>query len=663
MKSIKMKLLLYFGILIGTICIGIGWLSYINSLKALKSNLNVLLPEIAEQTAAHIQAKLDIELNTLESIAARDDIKSPNVSTKSKLEILSKESDRIGAITIGLVDLDGNLINSDGTTASLKDDEYIKKALSGESIVADPGVTEENILVLPFMVPIINNGKVTGVLFESRDGNFLSDITNSVKAGDNGTAFMINKEGVSIANPNPDKVLQQISDIEEAKTNKNLEDLAEIEKKMILGEIGSGEIWYQGVNKFMGYAPISDNGWSVAVTMTEDDALSVLDSLQTTDIIVSFVFIIIGLICVYFTASTMTKALKFTSKHLKLLAEGDLSKDVSPKYLKSKDEIGEMTRSMQEMQDSLKLMISTIKKNSSDVNDQSKNLSTVTEEIAHVSQNVTDTITEVALGTSSQSEDLIQITGILDQFNDKLSKMDKEILAISQNSSDISIMITDSNSEINELNQSVTNISSSYKEFYNRIVTLSDQISRIGEITVLINNIAEQTNLLALNAAIEAARAGEAGKGFAVVAEEIRNLAEQSKASSENISSVVTLISESADNMIQNFTNMDNELLSQMTVISNSLSIFNKIIDAVNVITPKIETIQSSAQEIDVDKNKIISRIEGISSVSMEVSASTEEISASAEEMSASAQEVSNSASILNNVTGQMLKGVERFKL
>ncbi|WP_313130292.1 methyl-accepting chemotaxis protein [Anaerocolumna sp.] len=663
MKSIKTKLVVYFGTLLAVTCIGLGFISYINSLNALKTNLKILLPEIAEETAGNIRSRLDGELKTLEAIAAREEIKDPNIPIETKLKILAKEGERIGALRMGIVSLEGNLTNTDGTTDSLKNREYFPKAIGGDSIAADPVVIGENILVVPFVVPIIENGETIGLLLETRDGNFLSEITNAVQAGKNGTAFMINKEGVSIANPDPNKVLQQISDIAAAKTDKSLEKLAEIEMRMVAGETGTGEIYYQDINKFMGYAPISGTGWSVAITMTQDDALSVLDSLKSTDVVVSAIFIIISLAVVYFIANSMTKGIKSTSKHLKLLAEGNLRVEVSPKYLKLKDEIGEMTRFMYDMQESIKGMINKIKENSLDISNQSENLTSVTDEIAHVSQNVTETISEVARGTNSQSEDLIQITGILEQFNNKITGMGDEIEAVGTNSREISIMAADSSNEMNLLNQSVMDISNSFKEFYNKIVTLGDEIGRIGEITDLINSIAEQTNLLALNAAIEAARAGEAGKGFSVVAEEIRKLAEQSKISSENISKVVAGISDGAGSMMQNSVTMDNELLNQVTVIEKSLVSFKKIIGAIDEIIPKIEIIQSQAQDIEEDKNKVMSRIEGISSVSMEVSASAEEISASSEEMSASAEEVASAASMLNNATDQMLEEVERFKV
>lgn len=427
--------------------------------------------------------------------------------------------------------------------------------------------------------------------------------------------------------------------------------------------MGLGQYRFTGIDKFVGYAPIKGTEWSVAVVVSKTEILSELNGLKVSIIISSLLFLLIGFGIVYMVASSISKGIKSTSNHLELLAQGNLCEEISPKYLKLKDEVGEMTISMKTMQESLRQMINRIKDNSSNINVQSGNLSSVAKEISSLSQNVSEAINEIAVGTGTQSEDLISVTDILNEFSNKLSDMVSEIQVVDSNSREISLMASESNNEMNELNKSVTKVSSSFKTFNGKIVGLGKDINEINEITNIINSIAEQTNLLALNAAIEAARAGESGKGFSVVADEIRKLAEQSKVSSENISKLIGVISKNTDVIVKDSVEMDDELLNQVNIINSSITSFRKIIESVNEIIPKIEIVKNSAEDIDKDKNTILTRVDGISSVSLEVSASSEEIAASSEEMNASTDEVVAAAQILSTMTSEMLEEVNKFKL
>lgn len=664
MKSIKAKLILCLGVLIGIICIGLGVISFINSSNALKSNLGKTLPNIAEQTASNIEGRTQGDLKQLETIAAREDVCNPNISIENKLNILSKENDRIGSVKIGIADKEGKSIYTNGESSNVSDRDHFKKALSGRSNVSDPLVSKINgSLIVTYAVPIKYNNEIVGVLLEITDGNKLSELTNQVKVGKTGYAFMIRKDGTNIASNDKDKVINMYNPIEEAKKDTKLQALAEVEKKMGAGETGIGEYSFNGVDKYVGYAPVQGTNWSVGVIVVKNEILSELDSLKISVMVSSIVFILIGFAVIYIIANSISKGIKSTSKHLELLAEGNLCEEVSPKYLKLKDEVGHMTNSMKVMQESLGKMIRKIKENSSNINTQSENLSSVSEEIASVSQNVTEAISEIAKGTSNQSEDLINITDILNEFSNKLSGMVTEIQAVDSNSREINLMANESSSEMNELNQSVTKVSSSFKTFSGKIIGLGKDINEINEITNIINSVAEQTNLLALNAAIEAARAGEAGKGFSVVADEIRKLAEQSKISSESISKLINGISKDTDIIVQDSVTMDDELINQVKIINSSITSFKKIIEAVNEVIPKIETVKNSAEDIDNDKNVILTRIDEVSSVSVEVSASSEEISASSEEMNASTEEVSAAAQILNGMTSEMIGEVDKFKV
>ncbi|MFW2490420.1 methyl-accepting chemotaxis protein [Clostridium chromiireducens] len=662
MKSIKTKMMISLGMLILIMCIGFGLASYITSKKALVSNVNSTLPQIAIQTASSVEQKFMGDLMTLESLASREDIADPNNPYENKIKILKSEAKRLGYIKMGIADLKGDVIYSDEKTSNVNDREYFQKAKAGSKNISDPIISKtDGSVVIAYAIPVKFNDSIVGVLVSTVSSDTLSKFTNNVKFGETGNAFMINKSGVVVAHTNVDLVKKMYNPIEEAKKDSKLNGLAGVITTMTQGNAGTGYYYYNGVNKYVGYAPVNNTNWSIAVVINENEILSQLTAMRVSIAATSIIFLVIGIIFIYLISNKIADAIKRTSKHLDRLAKGDLSFEVSSKYINSKDEIGQMAKSIIEMKTSLSGMILSIRESSDKIHEQAQNLSSVSQEMSSSSENIALAINNVALGNSSQAEELISSTQLLDSFSEGLTNMVGEINVIDRNSQDINLKAKENSDNMENMKSSIINIDISFNSFSDKILQLTQSIKQINDITNIINSIADQTNLLALNAAIEAARAGESGRGFSVVADEIRKLAEESKNSSENINKLIQEIEKEAILISNDTNNMIDELDDQVKIINYSAESFENIIDSINNIIPKIEYINSTAIDLNSSKNNIVDKLTCISAISEENSASSEEISASSEELNASSEEVASSSEVLSKMTEEMSEQVNRF--
>ncbi len=219
--------------------------------------------------------------------------------------------------------------------------------------------------------------------------------------------------------------------------------------------------------------------------------------------------------------------------------KGDLTKRLS---VFSSDEIGASSDGINKFIETLQGIMAKIIKNSNVLdgvvgtvagsvatsNDSANDISAIMEELSATMEEVSATTNNVSSSTGSAEEmvkDMADQTEELSRYAQEMKQRAVELEKGARQNMD------NTNSVINQITEEMQ-----------EALENSKSVEKVAQLTEEILNISSQTNLLALNASIEAARAGEAGKGFAVVADEIRQLADSSRETANNIQSINEMV-------------------------------------------------------------------------------------------------------------------------
>lgn len=663
--NLSRRIALMVALLTLVVSVGLG-------LTALKMSTNAIVDQaeeglllLAKEGVQHIEAVIDKDLGALQELANRARTQTMDLEIQRKS--LTLDIARLGYLDMAVVTPDGiahYILNNE--TADLGDREYIKKAFEGKASISEVLISKAtNQPVVMYAVPIKVDEKVVGVLIGRKDGGALKQITDKMGFGDKGYAYIMGTDGTLYAHPEKENVLRQknvLKDIESDGEFKNW-GLA-IDK---LGVDNEGVIKYElaGAKRYFGVAPMPSTGWVVGVGAFESDILGGLSGLRTAILIGSLAFICFGLIVSMMLGKSISTPIVDLSNIIERFSNFDISVDENSramKYLKRKDEIGDISNSLLAMNKNLLALVKNISNSSQQVASSSQELTATSQESSTAAEEVARAIEDMAAGANDQARDTEQGALHIEELGQKIEQNQKDLEELIVAVKGIDKLKDEGFGIIKELVQKTKASNDAAKEIYEIILTTNESAEKIENASQMIKNIADQTNLLALNAAIEAARAGEAGRGFSVVADEIRDLAEQSDGFTEEIVEIIKELTAKTGASVNTMQEVGTIIQSQNESVEMTNIKFEGIANSIERAEELINHLNESGLQMETQKDEIISIIQNLSAISEENAAGTEEASASVEEQTAAMEEIAGASESLAHLAADMQANVTKFR-
>ncbi len=549
-----------------------------------------------------------------------------------------EEFNKIESLTtdcITVTDSDGVVIAryySDEKNDSLADKEYVKKALSGETITSiEEGSTIR--LGARTALPITNKeGEIIGTLSVAYPLDE-SSMLDKIK-GDSNREYTIfhNNERINTTILKNDK--RNIGTFMDEKIAKKV-----LEDKEVY--VAKTEI--AGKSYMASYKPlINENGNVVgalfsglsmdAIEREQQAAITII--LVVTIVVAAAVIIIMSM----YTQGSIVKPVLNLCQIAKEMSQGNLNLDVKKA---PNNEIGSLSDSLKETILKLNTYVRDISKHmesmasgdmTNDVTeDYVGDFHSIKESINRISSSLNNTLSSINIAAEQVNSGAEQVAtaaqslsqGATEQAS-SIEQLSSSIMSVSEQVNQNAKNVTIASDYVLESQNGINNSNEYMEQMMDAMNEINESSAQISKIIKVIDDIAFQTNILALNAAVEAARAGAAGKGFSVVADEVRNLASKSADAAKQ----TTLLIEGSVSSVEKGTGIAVETAKALESVKEQSE----------MVVNTIKKIQDASNEQAEAVNQITLGLEQISSVVQTNSATSEESAAASEELSGQAQ-------------------------
>lgn len=342
--------------------------------------------------------------------------------------------------------------------------------------------------------------------------------------------------------------------------------------------------------------------------------------------------LIISALAGWLISRSIVTPLKETVRIAENVANGDFTYQA---VITRRDELGMLQDSMQRMTTGLRTLIGDVKDGIVQVASAAEELSAVTE--------------QTSAGVNAQTVETDQIATAMQEMTATSQEVSRNAVQASRTALEASQKASQGDEVVTKAVSQIELLAAEMETTRVAMTSLRTDAESIGGVLDVIKTVAEQTNLLALNAAIEAARAGEAGRGFAVVADEVRGLAQRTRASTDEIAHLIGGLHNSTDRMA-------GVLEQNILLTDSSVALSREAGATLRSITDSIRTIESMNEQIAC-------AVEQQTSAGEEISRSVTSVRDISVQTAAASEETASSSVELARISARLQEMTSRFKI
>jgi len=385
------------------------------------------------------------------------------------------------------------------------------------------------------------------------------------------------------------------------------------------------------------------------VTAAEARAQALLGSSRRILVAVGVLALAVAIFFGLSITRSVAGPIRATVKTLAEVAKGNLVVEVPSEVLGRKDEAGKLAQATQDLTKNLRGMIQEMASSAEALAGASSEMASIAQSMSKGSKDVAGLSTTVAAAAEESSANTVSVAAAMEQTTTNLTSVASATEEMSATVGEIASNTEKARAISGEATSQAQAISGVMRD-------LGRAAQDIGKVTETITSISAQTNLLALNATIEAARAGAAGKGFAVVANEIKELAQQTAAATEDIKSKISGIQASTGGAMG-----DIEKIAQ--VIKEVGEIVASIAAAIEEQSTVTKDVASNIAQASSGVKEANERVAQTATVAQSIAKDIGKVSSTVSDLVTYSAREETSATALSRLAEQLKQRVSQFRI